>query len=260
MGKQCQCWLWGGASHLGGRKEQQDRWSVYITPEKDGLLAVIADGLGGHCDGALAAQAVIDAAKEFIHVDLEILRVRPQEAVLLLCERAQTAVAAVSARAHSTMVALWLYQDQAYWMHIGDSRFYHLRAGRRLVRTRDHSTAQMLMELGEISEAEIANHPDQNRLYRCLGGGQPAKPEIGSGSVSTGDLLVLCSDGLWEHVSEAELWASTYSRQLKVMARTLVERAASRGGPQADNATLVLVRLRPQETRGWSWVRYLRPS
>jgi serine/threonine protein phosphatase PrpC len=253
-----QRWSWGAASHLGGRSEQQDRWGVFSPSEGEGLLALVADGLGGHRDGALAAQVVIDAAKDFIGLHAEMLRVQPQKALAMLCEQAHTAVTTVSIQAHSTIVALWLCQDQAYWMHVGDSRFYHLRAGRRLLRTRDHSAAQMLMELGEISEAEIAGHPDQNRLYRSLGSGTSPKPEIGCGSVMANDLLVLCSDGVWAQVSEAELWAA-HTGRLKMFAKALVEKATARGGAQADNATLVLIRPLPEEAKSWIWLRWLLP-
>jgi serine/threonine protein phosphatase PrpC len=251
-----QRWLWGGASHPGGRSEQQDRWGVFVPLEKDGVLAVVADGLGGHRDGALAAQAVVDAAEMFLHLESAALRLRPREALPCLCQQAQAAVSGVSPQAHSTLVVLWLYQDQAHWLHVGDSRFYQLRAGERLLRTRDHSAAQLLLDLGEISEAEMATHPDQNRLYRSLGSGSTAKPEIGSGTVMSEDLLILCSDGLWEHISEAELWAAADTKKLTLLASDLVESATKRGGERADNATLILIRP-SLRTGGWSWLRRL---
>jgi serine/threonine protein phosphatase PrpC len=128
-------------------------------------------------------------------------------------------------------------------MHVGDSRLYHLREGRRLLRTRDHSVAQMLMELGEISENEIAGHPDQNRLYRSLGSEESPKPELGNGHVRQDDIFVVCSDGFWEQVNETETWeASRQAGDLAAAAADLVKLAAARGGARADNATLVLVR------------------
>jgi serine/threonine protein phosphatase PrpC len=251
-----QCWLWGGASHPGGRSEQQDRWGVFTLPDQQGLLAVVADGMGGHRDGAVGAQAAVDATARFIRQQADILRKQPAEALSLLCKQSHATLAAASRLAHSTIVTLWLYGDQAHWMHVGDSRLYHLRQGRRLLRTRDHSTVQLLLELGEISEAELATHPDQNRLYRSLGSDESPKPELGSGRVELDDLFALCSDGLWEHISETELWETVvHSKALSPAAAALVERAAARGGPWADNATLILIRPARRRFSGWHWLR-----
>lgn len=236
-------WLWGGASRVGGRAEQQDRWGVFISPKRDGLLAVVADGLGGHQDGALGAQAVIDAAEMFFQERLVHFYKQPREALTLLCEQVQIAVLTKSRQAHSTVVALWLYQDFAHWMHVGDSRLYHMRKGRRLLRTRDHSAAQMLLELGEISESEVATHSAQSCLYRSLGSEESPKPDIGNERVQWDDMFVLCSDGIWEQVHEETLWKmAAATNQLSRAAVNLAEIATSRGGPEADNATLVIIR------------------
>ena len=251
-------WLWGGASHRGGRGEQQDRWGVFSLPERQGLLAVVADGLGGHGDGALGAQAVIDAAGQFIRQEAAILCDRPVEALSLLCEYSHARIAAVSKLAHSTIVVLWLCGKQAHWMHVGDSRLYQLRQGGRLLRTRDHSAAQLLLDMGEIDEAELATHPEQSRLYRSLGSTESPRPELGSGLVEADDLFILCSDGVWEYVHEGEIWeAAMHSRDLTLTATILVELAAARGGSQADNATLVLIRPSKRRLAGWHWLRCL---
>lgn len=248
-------WLWGAASHPGGRSEQEDRWGVFITPDRQGLLAVVADGLGGHQDGALGAQATIDAAGRFLQEQADLLRRRPAEALTLLCAQSHASIIALSPSAHSTIVALWLLDDQAHWMHVGDSRLYHLRAGRRLLRTRDHSAAQVLFELGEISEAELAAHPDQGRLYRSLGMEEAPRPTLGAGRVQANDVFALCSDGLWQHIGERELWKATAgSVDLTTAAQQLVDRAAARGGLEADNATLVLARPVRGKLCGWDWL------
>jgi serine/threonine protein phosphatase PrpC len=249
-------WLWGGASHPGGRSEQQDCWGVFTLPDQQGLLAVVADGMGGHQDGALGAQAVVAVTGQFIQGQTAILHERPAEALSLLCKQSNAAITAASKLAHSTIVVLWLYGNQAYWMHVGDSRLYHLRAGSRLLRTRDHSIARLLLDMGEISEVELATHPDQNRLYRGLGSEESPKPELGSGQSGPDDLFALCSDGVWEHISETELWeVAMHSRKLSIAAATLVELATTRGGPEADNATLVLIRPAKRRVMDWGWLR-----
>lgn len=245
---------WGGASHIGGRDEQQDRWQVADFGDA-GLLAVVADGMGGHRDGALAAEVVVDTAVALTRQRLKDFQEQPQSLLRILCDEAAQALSQRSAAAHSTVVALWLHQGHAWWMHLGDSRCYRLRQGRRIMRTRDHSAVQMLVDLGEINEADMASHPEQNRLYRSLGGGQKPRPEVGTAPMVRDDLFVLCSDGIWEYISESELWAETAQSGLSEAANTLVERAVSRGGADADNATLVLVRI-DEQSWGRRWLRW----
>lgn len=246
-------WRWGGFSARGGRDEQQDRWGVFHPPGQEGMLVVVADGMGGHRDGALAAQAVVDTAARLVQEQAALLSQEPHEALALLCQQAQTAVAGISSSAHTTLVALWLEDDQASWIHIGDSRLYLFRSGRRLLRTRDHSSAQMLVDLGEINEAEMATHPAQNRLYRSLGNNESPKPELGGEELVTGDLLVLCSDGVWGHINDSEfcLAAAASVNELDKAATGLVKRAVQRGGQRADNATLVIIRYSGSLLPGW---------
>lgn len=236
-------WDRGAASQQGGRHEQQDRWGVFQTSDQRGLLAIVADGMGGHLDGALGAQIVIDVARSFIQNSPDSLRADPLAALDQLCRRMHDAINDQSETARSTVVMVWLDRDQAHWLNIGDSRLYHFRRGRRLMRTRDHSAVQLLMDLGEIDESEMASHPAQNRLYRCLGGAEPPKPDTGHFSVQSGDLLALCSDGIWEYVTEPELWTATHAGGPAAAARALAEQAVQRGGTMADNATLILLRV-----------------
>jgi len=242
-------WRCGAANHPGSRSEQQDCNSIMALPQNRGLLAVVADGMGGHRDGALAARAVVATAEQFVQSQFDYLRDNSSTALVALSRQAHRSINSVSAAARSTLVVLWLYQDQARWLHAGDSRLYHFRAGQRLARTRDHSVAQMLVDLGEISEAEMAQHPDQNRLYRSLGGEEPPRVDLGGGQVSDNDLFALCTDGVWKHVSDAELWQRACAKPLTTAAQELVGLAVARAGPQADNATLAFIR--PVPRRAW---------
>jgi hypothetical protein len=166
----CQLLLWnrGAASQLGGRNEQQDRWGIFPAPDQQGLLTIVADGMGGHLDGALGAQLVIDTARTY-------LLTRPPPSTSS-AKRMHDGHQRQSETARSTVVMVWLDHDGAHWLNIGDSRLYHFRRGRRLMRTRDHSAVQFLMDMGEIDESEMATHPAQNRLYRCFGGEEHPNP------------------------------------------------------------------------------------
>ncbi len=235
-------WEQGAASQLGGRQEQQDRCGIFPAPAQHGLLVILADGMGGHLDGALGAQIVIDVADEFIQNSSATLHTDPAAALDQLCRQIHDTINDRSETARSTAVLAWLHQNRVHWLNIGDSRLYHFRRGRRLMRTRDHSAVQLLMDLGEIDETQMATHPAQNRLYRCLGGEDSPKPDMGHFAIQNGDLLALCSDGIWEHITETEFWTATLDHGPATAARLLTEPAVQRGGSTADNATLVLLR------------------
>lgn len=235
-------WEQGAHSHPGGRSEQQDRWGLFPAPEGHGLLAVVADGMGGHQDGALGAQIVVDTAQRFVAHPPPTLHQQPLAALEQLCLQMHGEINQRAENARSTLVMVWLRAAHAYWLSIGDSRLYHFRNGQRIMRTRDHSAVQLLMDLGEIKEADMATHPAQNRLYRCLGGDETPKPDRGDFVIRAGDLLAMCSDGVWEHVAEAEFWDETAKHGTEDAARFLASEAARRGGRSADNTTLVLLR------------------
>lgn len=241
-------WEQGAHSHPGGRSEQQDRWGLFPSPAGHGLLAVVADGMGGHQDGALGAQIVVDTAQRFVLNPPPALHKEPLAALEQLCRQMHGEINERAENARSTLVMVWLRARHAYWLSIGDSRLYHFRNGQRVMRTRDHSAVQLLMDLGEIKEADMATHPAQNRLYRCLGGDETPKPERGDFVVRSGDLLAMCSDGVWEHVEELEFWAEAVKHGAEAAARFLATEAARRGGRSADNTTLVLLRAAEAQT------------
>lgn len=250
-------WEYGAASEQGGRHEQQDRWGVFHATNPPGWLAIVADGMGGHHDGALGAQVVVDTAHHFIDHQAESLRTEPTLALDQLCQQIHDAINQHSAAARSTVVMAWLdSQWGVYWLNIGDSRLYHLRKGQRLMRTRDHSAVQLLIDLGEIEEAQMASHPAQNHLYRCLGGTDDPKPDSGHFKVQPGDLLALCSDGIWEYITDAELWDRSLADGPAAAARALAVQAIQRGGATADNATLLLLRVNGDEaTTSVPWLQ-----
>ena len=251
-------WDQGAASQQGGRHEQQDCWGIFQSPDRRGLLAAVADGMGGHLDGALGARTIIDTARDFIQTPPPLLRTDPTAALNQLCQQMHDAINGQSESARSTIIMVWLHRYRAYWLNVGDSRLYHFRNSLRLMRTRDHSAVQLLMDLGEINEAQMATHPAQNRLYRCLGGDDRPKPDQGQFAIQSGDLLALCSDGIWEHVTEAELWNVTLAQGPAVAARLLAEQAVRRGGPEADNATLALLRAKVSDADDPpNWLRRL---
>ncbi len=236
-------WHTAHAQHIGGRNEQQDRCGIWTHPEH-GLLLAVADGMGGHQGGALAAQAVIDAAERLWHTQFAL----PAETLLPgICHGAQANIQQIrheqGISPHSTCVLLRLHDQQAWWTHLGDSRLYHVRGNRLLCRTQDHSLLQMLVDLGRVREEDMPNHPDQGRLLKGLGSDDILDLEIHSATVQPGDVFLLCSDGLWGQISQADLLAKLDSAlALPHLATDLVNTAAHNRGRASDNIAVALAR------------------
>ena len=157
-------------------------------------------------DGALAAEKVIETAREHFHAGptpdpgafLEGLCLESHRAINNLGEDEQRSPG-------STCVMLYLNGPEAYWAHVGDSRMYHFRGGELLNRTCDHSVAQLLVSEGRLNEADAASSPMQNQLYMRLGGNNMPIPELGASIVEDSEFFLLCSDGLSGMCSDEEL-------------------------------------------------------
>ncbi|MBN8279122.1 MAG: protein phosphatase 2C domain-containing protein, partial [Gammaproteobacteria bacterium] len=160
-------------SLIGDREENQDRVQVIATEKAVLLLAV--DGMGGHADGAQAAQLAIETVRDaFQRVTHPVFD--PIGFLHLAIGRAHVnlvtlgARLSLEARPRATCAICLVQDDAAYFAHVGDSRIYHLRAGAVRERTRDHSHVELLLQEGVITEGEIAAHPMRNFVECCLGG------------------------------------------------------------------------------------------
>ncbi len=240
-------WRFGIASDIGDRAEQQDRAAIVESSDGDDYLVAVADGMGGYQGGALAAQAVIDAATPFFETAIVS---DPLSSLGALCSEAHRAIVQIGEHGGqspgSTCVLLYLSADEACWVHVGDSRLYHFRKKRLVTRTLDHSMAQVLVSRGETAETEIADSPLQNQLYMRLGGTQEPDPEFGAAEVQPGDLFMLCSDGFWASVDPQEVAAVMSEDDLQAAAERLVQLAKERAGSGGDNITVAMAQLRRQ--------------
>jgi serine/threonine protein phosphatase PrpC len=245
--------VWASLSARGGRENNQDRCGD--GPAGSGRAFVVADGLGGHAAGEVAAETGVAAL-------LEALRAGPapsREALEAGFEAAQRAVQEVqlrrpeSAGCRTTAVVLVLADGRALWGHVGDTRLYHLRRGRVAHQTLDHSVPQALVEAGAIASSEIRRHPDRNRLLRSLGGEGAAEPTIAPApvEVEAGDAFLLCSDGFWEHVTEAEMEASlAQAADPAGWLRALETRVLAQARGAFDNYTATAVFVSPVRRAG----------
>lgn len=241
------------ALHQGDRATQQDQVKVLAHPRLRGcVLGVLADGMGGKSGGRAAAnQVVMTAEQVFERFDPgqdtpdDMLRQMAYEAHAMIRLTAITA----EAEPHSTLAAFLLLPGRkAYTLHAGDSRVHHFRGDQLASRTLDHSYVQRLVSEGRLSEEEARNHPRANLLLGCLGTESKPPAEVRFlGQLAVGDSLLACSDGLWQHVSQAEMGAMLEQADDPAEAtQRMVALARERGTPRGDNLSLALVRLMPR--------------
>jgi serine/threonine protein phosphatase PrpC len=238
------------AQHQGDRKEQQDRVALLPHPKSGGVaLAVVADGMGGHTGGALAAQQVLHTAT----TNFEQFSMSGDSARTLLESTFNEAHMLIKASRfinekdpHSTAVMLLLQPGQASWAHCGDSRMYWFRSERPLFRTTDHSYVETLVAAGRMTAEQALVHPYHNILTSTLGASEPPAIEHGNAEdLRPGDAFVLCSDGLWGYFSDAEIGAIVATYSARRASDVLINRARTRAHGDGDNASLVIIKLLP---------------
>lgn len=230
-------------SHIGGRKTNQDRMGYSFT--RDALLLLLADGMGGHRGGEIAAGIAMQTVGMMFRVQARPYVKKPERFLEEALLQAHHDIQAY-AMAHdlpelprTTVVACLVQHNCAVWAHCGDSRLYWVRRNQILARTRDHSHIEYLIERGRADPLERATHPDRNKLYNCLGAPTPPKIELSArATLQAGDVLLLCSDGLWSMLPDSEI-VHRLSGAGGVVAAVpeMVNMAAAVGGAQADNTT-----------------------
>ncbi len=229
-------------SHIGKRPSNQDRLGHWRTPEA--LLLVVADGMGGHAHGEVAAELTMryiaasfkrEAQPRLADPDLFLFRAVGRSHGMLLRE-AKALGLADSPR--TTVVACVVQEGRAYWSHVGDSRLYLVRKSEVLVRTRDHTFVQQLIDEGRIRDEDAGSHPERNRLLQCLGGSQvPRISPTAHARLERDDIVLLCSDGLWGPLNERQIIAGLESGPLPEAVARLCSLAQERAGPECDNVS-----------------------
>ena len=231
-------------TRIGARTMNQDRVGHWRTERS--LLMVVADGLGGHLRGEVAAQVSVEHFGAAFEREARPALADPQE---FLSRVLTSAHVAILREAYSqglpdvprTVIVACVVQDgYAYWAHIGDCRLYLVRQGRIIVQTRDHTVVQHLLDSGRIREEAALTHPDRNRILQCLGGYQAPRPDpIVKARLVRGDVLLLCSDGLWGPLTQRQLLQTLAMRPLEEALGELAGLAEQRSGPQCDNVSVL---------------------
>jgi serine/threonine protein phosphatase PrpC len=231
-------------SALGDRQDNQDRAAVVVS--EDAAMMLVFDGMGGHSDGAVAAETGLNVVQDiFMASTLPIFD--PQGFLYMALARAHDEVVglgsevAVDFRPRATCAVCLIQEGGAYWAHIGDSRIYQVRDGDVLNRSRDHSHVEVLIQEGAITEEEAQDHPMRNFVECCIGGDAPV-PDMSitnKQALQPGDVLLACTDGLWSGLSDKDVAeiATPGDDNLAANLKALSIKALNVNSPYSDNTT-----------------------
>jgi serine/threonine protein phosphatase PrpC len=226
-------------SRQGGRERNEDRMGYAYTREAG--LFVLADGMGGHPEGAMAAQLALQTFSAYFQKAANPTVGEVPEFLSSALMAAHHQIIRYAAEKgmldtpRTTLVAAVMERGHLHWIHCGDSRLYVVRDGELVTRTRDHSYMEQQAHLGRATE-----HINRNILFTCLG--SPAKPVYdisGPLQLHEGDRVLLCSDGLWGTIKDQEIATELSRASLDQTVPELVEMALKRGGPRCDNVTVL---------------------
>lgn len=237
-------------SRKGGREKNEDRMGYCYT--RDAGLFALADGMGGHPEGEVASQLALQALAAGFQREAKPRLAEPlrflNEAIMaghhqLLRYATERSLIDTP---RTTVVACLLQGNAAYWAHCGDSRLYLVRGDKLLARTRDHSYSELQESLGHAGP--LGERYNRNVLFTCLGSpGKPVVDTAGPMLMQPGDRVLLCSDGLWGPVPDADIAALLAARPISDSVPELVERALRTAGDKSDNVTALAVEFEAAE-------------
>jgi protein phosphatase len=231
------------------RERNEDRCGAFVPRDKAlrqerGHLFVLADGVGGHAAGDVAAEIAVDTIQQSFfngpwHGPHETLR-----DAFMAAHRAILEAASVPARAGmgAATVALAVSGDRLVVAHLGDARAYLIRTGEAQRLTLDHSWTQQEIAAQRLTPEQAQFHPYRHLITRALGVDEDGRPDVGEAAIQPGDTLLLCSDGLTDVAEDADLAATVADRDAEAIARALVDLALARGS--SDNIAVIAVRVR----------------
>ena len=226
-------------SRRGGREKNEDRMGYCYTRESG--LFVLADGMGGHPEGEVAAQLALQTISALYQKEARplIKDVTGFMSQALMAAHHQiiryASEKGMLDTPRTTLVAAIVQGTSATWVHCGDSRLYVVRDGELLTRTRDHSYLEQ-QNAGVVRLDRI----NRNILFTCLG--SPTKPVFdvtGPVTLQQGDKILLCSDGLWGSISDNDIVRHLTTQPVSDAVPDLVEAALRNGGDHSDNVTVI---------------------
>ncbi len=187
-------------SEIGNRDCNEDSFLVLETEQ--GYLFVVADGLGGHGNGETASKLVVDVMKELFLSDCSFdMRTAVNEANLRILREQRR----MKNDMNSTIAVVWIKENVTEIAHVGDSRIYAFCRKKIVYQSKDHSLAQLAVDIGKIKNESIRQYEKRNTLFNSLGAEEEVQFFVHTINNSTYDRLLLCSDGFWEYVLEKEM-------------------------------------------------------
>lgn len=231
-------------SRQGPREYNQDRLAYSYS--KEALLLVLADGMGGHSHGEIAAELAVKTLTDAFQNLAKPLLVYPDKFLKEYIQQIHSTIdsfALVNDLPESpctTIVAALIQSNKLYCAHAGDSRLYHLRNGRLLSRTIDHSVVQLMLQRNQINREEMLYHPERHVIYNCLGGEKSPNIELApQREIQEGDILLLCSDGLWTGLDDQTISDILNELPLKLAITQLLDLSESTLGKSGDNLSAI---------------------
>ena len=239
-------------SRKGDRPGNEDR--VGYSYSREVLLMTVADGMGGHAQGEVAAEiAVTEITRRFQHEARNKLR-KPFEFLVSSIQSAHRAIVAHAVEQNllecprTTCVACVVQNGYAFWAHAGDSRLYVLRRGQLVAATQDHSKIQQMIDSGAITPEQAARHPDRNKIFSCLGGVVPPHIDIGREvRLEIGDTVMLSTDGFWAQIPPNILASMLTKQTVTALMPGLFAEAQRRAAGESDNISVVAMTWENQE-------------
>jgi serine/threonine protein phosphatase PrpC len=231
-------------SRQGPRPYNQDRLAYSYS--KDALLLVVADGMGGHRHGEIAAQlAVTTMTEAFQRLAVPTLS-SPAKFLIEHIQQIHDMIDQLTQERElleaprTTIVAAVVQRGVLYCAHVGDSRLYHFRDGHLLYRTEDHSIVQSLYTKGIISKDDMSTHPYRHKVYSCLGGNTPPKIELSDRQdLVEGDTILLCTDGVWGAVADDQIRRMLNSPSISDSVTALLDQAEMVSQQKGDNMSAI---------------------
>ena len=242
-----------------GRKRKHNE-DAYALDVNDGLF-IVADGMGGHAAGEVAAKITVETIGEFIAATRQkeeatwpfkynhALHFNSNRLAIAIEKANERVMAAVAAQPWlkgmgTTVVAGLLNEKILSLAHVGDSRAYLFRDGRLSRLTDDHSWVHEQVAAGILTEDEAKSHPLKNVVTRALGGGPSVSPDLQELAFSPRDRFLFCSDGLTTMLSDEEIEeAASEQEDPEALCQSLIDLANDKGG--VDNITVVVARVTP---------------
>jgi serine/threonine protein phosphatase PrpC len=239
-------------SRQGDRSGNEDR--IGYCYSKDVLLMVVADGMGGHAQGEVAAEIAVGEITRLFQQEARHRLRRPSDFLVTVLNSAHRAVVS-HAVAHNllesprtTCVVCVVQDGVAWWAHAGDSRLYVLREGKLVAATQDHSRVQRMVDAGTITAEAAATHPDRNKIFSCLGGVVPPIIAVGNEfPLRTGDTIVISTDGFWSQVPPPLIATLLRKQDIVGLLPDLLTEAQRRAGGESDNLSVVAMTWESQD-------------